>query len=353
MVSTFAGSGIAGATDGSGIGASFNYPRGVTVDASGNIYIADNGNNKIRKITSSGVVSTLAGNGNIGAADGNGTTASFSTPDAVAVDASGNVYVADEVNNKIRKITPSGVVSTLAGSGTTASTDGIGIAASFNHPGGIAIDVSGNVYVTEFITNKIRKISQAGVVATLAGSGANGSADGIGSVASFSSPVGVTVDDLGNVYVADDGNNKIRKITQGGYTISPNLPTGLSFDSGTGIISGTPTVATPTTNYTVTAYNSAGSNTTTVVIATATLGTNSFEKNSMEIYPNPTKNQINLQFPNQIKADKIVISDLTGKVILTQTSFPNQVDISQIANGMYIIQAFSGKEKFTSKFIKE
>ena len=274
VVSTFAGNGIAGATDGSGIGASFNFPRGVTVDASGNIYVADNGNNKIRKITSSGVVSTLAGNGNVGAADGNGTTASFSTPDAVAVDATGNVYVADEVNNKIRKITPSGVVSTLAGSGTAASTDGIGTIASFNHPGGIAIDASGNVYVTEFLTNKIRKISQAGVVATLAGSGANGSADGIGSAASFSSPVGVTVDALGNVYVADDGNNKIRKITQGGYTISPNLPAGLSFDSTTGIISGTPTVVTPATNYTITASNASGSSSTIVSIATVTTTSN-------------------------------------------------------------------------------
>ncbi|WP_219621531.1 NHL repeat-containing protein [Cupriavidus pauculus] len=216
VVSTLAGSGSSGSADGTGAAASFSYPYGVAVDASGTVYVADTFNHEIRKITSTGVVSTLAGSGSSGSADGTGTAASFSTPFGVAVDASGNVYVADQGNQLIRKITPTGVVSTLAGSGSLGSTDGIGTAASFNAPSGIAVDASGNVYVVDQGSHAIRKITPTGVVSTLAGSGSSGSADGIGTAASFSSPFGVAVDASANVYVADQGSHAIRKITPAG-----------------------------------------------------------------------------------------------------------------------------------------
>ena len=216
MVSTFAGSGSEGSTDGTGTGASFRSPTGVAVDASGNVYVADYYNHKIRKISPTGVVSTLAGSESEGDTDGTSANARFAYPHDVAVDASGNVYVADRGNHKIRKISPTGVVSTLAGSGSQGSADGTGRSASFYYPTGVAVDTGGDVYVADTSSNKIRKISPAGVVSTLAGAARAGNSDGTGSSASFSYPTGVAVDTGGNVYVADSGNHKIRRISPAG-----------------------------------------------------------------------------------------------------------------------------------------
>ncbi|MFV8270789.1 NHL repeat-containing protein [Flavobacterium sp. GT2N3] len=214
VVTTFAGNIIPGSIDGVGTKASFVGPSGLTIDASGNLYIADTGNNKIRKISPTGVVTTVAGTGVGGGVDGDRSQASFLAPTDVAVDASGNLYVADISNNKIRKINPSGTVSTFAGSGIEGSMDGVGVLASFHHPRNITID-DGNLYVSEWGSHKIRKISPAGVVTTLAGGG-NFGVDGTGSSASFGLPSGITIDALGNLYVADIHSNKIRKITPNG-----------------------------------------------------------------------------------------------------------------------------------------
>jgi sugar lactone lactonase YvrE len=216
LVTTLAGSGEKGDTDGSAAAATFNGPEGVAVDTGGNVYVADFGNDAIRKVTPAGVVTTLAGLGTPGNADGTGSAASFNGPEGVAVDSAGNVYVADYGNNEIRKISSAGVVTTLAGSGAQGKADGTGSAASFNGPEGVAVDSAGNVYVADSGNNEIRKISSAGVVTTLAGSGAQGNADGIGRGASFDGPEGVAVDSAGNVYVGDEFNNEIRKITPAG-----------------------------------------------------------------------------------------------------------------------------------------
>ncbi|MEY2621629.1 MAG: Virginiamycin lyase [Pseudomonadota bacterium] len=213
-VSTLAGR-LSGFLDGTGTGASFNHPYGVAVDGSGNVLVADYDNHRIRKITSAGVVSTMAGM-SMGYVDGTGTGASFNSPSGVVVDGSGNVFVADRNNHRIRKITPAGVVSTLAGSGNTGSTDGNGTAASFNNPFGLTIDGSGNVFVADRTNHLIRKITPAGAVSTLAGSGSSGSADGSGMAASFYYPQGVVLDDLGQLVVADYFNHRIRKITPTG-----------------------------------------------------------------------------------------------------------------------------------------
>lgn len=215
LVTTFAGTGVQGRADGPDT-ATFNSPLGVAVDGSGNLYIADYGNDVIRKISPAGVVSTLAGTGAIGADNGAGNAATFNLPEGVAIDASGNVYVADNGNNLIRKITPAGVVSTLAGSGTAGSANGTGTSASFKSPFGVAVDAAGNVYVADSGNNLIRKITPSGVVTTLAGSGARGANNASGPAASFNTPSGVAVDASGNVYVADENNNQIRKITPAG-----------------------------------------------------------------------------------------------------------------------------------------
>ncbi len=193
--------------------ASFDGPRGVAVDANGNVYVADQNNNMIREISPTGQVTTLAGNGTKGSSNGPGTSATFAQPEGVAVDASGNLYVADFGNNMIRKISPTGSVSTLAGNGTAGSANGTGSAATFNGPTGIAVDLSGNVYVTDYFSNLIRLISPSGAVRTLAGSGTAGSTNGVATGASFNAPCGIAVDAGGNAYVADQLNQKIRMIT--------------------------------------------------------------------------------------------------------------------------------------------
>jgi serine/threonine protein kinase, bacterial len=215
LVSTFAGTGKAGAANGLDT-ATFNSPLGVAVDGSGNVYVADYSNNLIRRISPAGIVSTLAGSAASGADNNTGTAATFDLPEGIAVDAADNVYVADNGNNMIRKITPAGVVTTLAGSGMAGSANGTGTSASFNSPFGIALDVAGNVYVADAGNNMIRKITPAGVVTTIAGSGIKGASNGSASAATFNTPSGVAVDAAGNVYVADENNNMIRKITAAG-----------------------------------------------------------------------------------------------------------------------------------------
>jgi len=234
-VSTLAGTaGSSGSTNGPGAAARFYHPFDVAADLhSGLVYVADYGNQLIRKITSAGVVTTLAGQAvGSGSVNGSGSAARFSSPVGAAVDGSGNVYVADYGNALVRKITPAGVVTTLAGmAGVTGTNNGTGTAARFNGPAGVAVDGSGNVYVAEYDNNAIRKITRAGVVSTLAGRpGTSGTNNGTGTAARFNSPVGVAVDASGSVYVADTGNHAIRKISPAG--VVTNLA-GLVGTSGT------------------------------------------------------------------------------------------------------------------------
>ena len=216
--------GSAGSADGTGTEARFCYPQGIAVDQAGNVFVADSGNNTIRRITPAGAVTTLAGQARMaGSADGTGKTARFNYPNSVAVDATGNIYVADLYNATIRKVTPAGVVTTLAGqAGKAGSADGKGRAARFNFPFSVAVDEADNVYVADINNNAIRKVTPTGVVTTLAGklTYTVGQADGTGAAAQFCNPAGLAVDSAGNVYVADTGNQTIRRITPDGKAMT-------------------------------------------------------------------------------------------------------------------------------------
>ena len=238
VVTTLAGiAGISGSTDAVGGAASFNFNAhsSIAADRAGNVYVTDTNNNTIRKITSAGTVTTLAGTAGIsGQIDSIGTAANFNAPTGIATDNAGNVYVADS-SNTIRKITPTGVVTTLAGTaGISGSKGGTGAAASFNSPSGIAADSAGNIYVADSMNSTVRRITPAGVVTTVAGTaGISGSTDASGAAASFNRPDSVASDYAGNVYVADTNNNTVRKITASGeVTTVAGKPGASSFTSG-------------------------------------------------------------------------------------------------------------------------
>jgi serine/threonine protein kinase/sugar lactone lactonase YvrE len=217
-ISTFAGQpGVKGFADGPSLQSEFRLPNNVAADAAGNVYVADTANDCVRKITPAGVVSTVAGLAHSrGSADGSGTnTARFWSPFGLALDSAGNIFVADTGNNTIRKISPAGVVTTIAGlAGQAGSDDGVGSAARFRNPWDVAVDNAGDVYVADMSNDTIRKITPDGRVHTFAGQpGMSGNTDGWGNSARFNNPFGVAVDSAGNVYVSDTANNVIRKIT--------------------------------------------------------------------------------------------------------------------------------------------
>ncbi len=220
VTTTIAGSvSTSGANDGSGLAAQFSDPTGLAMDANGNLYLADNQNHTIRKLAPDATVSTLAGQSGVaGSADGTGTNALFSNPSGLVVDGTGNIYVTDTGNHTLRRISPGGAVVTLAGmAGESGPTNGPGNLARFNSPLGIALDKSGVLYVADSGNHAIREVTPAGMVTTLAGLLENwGSTDGTGGGALFNSPTGVAVDSAGNVFVSDSNNHTISKITPAG-----------------------------------------------------------------------------------------------------------------------------------------
>jgi serine/threonine protein kinase, bacterial len=209
-VSIFAGDEDRGFADGNTDSARFGEEAGIVADATGNIFVADAQNNRIRKISASGKVTTVAGNGVPGFKDGPGSAAEFNFPRGITIDPQGNLFVADGSNFRIRKITPDGTVSTIAGGDKEGSTDGSVATALFEYPNDIVADEAGNLFVLDM--SRVRKISANGEVTTIAGSD-DGYADGEGAYAKFFTPDGIGIDLQGNIYVADTNNNRIRKIS--------------------------------------------------------------------------------------------------------------------------------------------
>lgn len=217
-VTTLAGSaGLSGGTNATGTAARFNAPTGIAVDSAGNVFVCDTGNHTIRKITSAGVVTTLAGSpGTSGTTNANGSNARFNSPQGITLDGSGNLYIADSGNHCVRKVTPAGDVTTFAGlAGSSGSTDATGSVARFNTPKSITLDTSGTIHVADSNNHTIRRITASGIVTTVAGlAGTSGSANGAGTTARFSNPSGiVTTPDGFNLYIADTANHTIRRNT--------------------------------------------------------------------------------------------------------------------------------------------
>jgi uncharacterized protein (TIGR03437 family) len=235
-IRTFAGGGSATGDNGPAIDAQLNAPNGVAVDSSGNLYIADTGNNRVRKV-SNGIISTVAGNGTYGFGGDNGPagSAELNAPSGVAVDSSGNLYIADTANNRIREVSH-GVISTVAGNGTQGfgGDNGPAAGAQLNQPNGVAVDSAGNLYIADLGNNRVRQVSN-GVVSTVAGNGTRGfSGDGgPATSAQLYFPEGVAVDSAGNLYIADQWNDRIRKVSNGLIgTVAGSWFNGYSGDNG-------------------------------------------------------------------------------------------------------------------------
>lgn len=215
VVKTFAGDGTKDFADGTLLSAKFSFPEDVAVAPDGSIFITDVFNHRIRKIASTQVI-TFAGNSTAGIINGNGAAAQFIYPFNLAIDGKGNLYSTDENDGRIRKITSVANVSTHAGIETSGFLNGDATIARFGFGNYIVSDVDGNIYVSDAINNRIRKVSNTGTVSTIAGSGELGFAEGSGTIAKFSSPGGIVIDRTGNIFVADRGNHRIRKITPSG-----------------------------------------------------------------------------------------------------------------------------------------
>jgi sugar lactone lactonase YvrE len=215
-LTVFAGGTDDGLVDGTGTAAQFFSPGGLALGINGNLYVADTDNNAIRKITPTGVVTTLAGGSGSGFLNGTGTAAKFHSPSDITADSTGNCYLTDKDNHAIRKLTPEGLVTTMAGSGTSGFANGTGTSAAFSYPSSITINNTNVLYVSDSWNNAIRKITPEGAVTTLAGGNGIGFTDGSGTAATFSSPDGIAIDSTGNLFVADYDNNAIRKITPAG-----------------------------------------------------------------------------------------------------------------------------------------
>jgi sugar lactone lactonase YvrE len=247
IISTIAGTGTAGYSGDGGpaTAAELHHPTGLAIDASGNIYVSDAGNNRVRKISSAGTISTIAGNGTVGyTGDGAAATAAqLNYPTGLALDAAGTLFIADNGNNCVRKVTTAGIIQAAAGIGGVgmggASGDG-GPAtnASLWHPNDMAFDASGNLYILDGFNRRVRMVNGSGTISTFAGNSSAATANfygdgGLAKWAHFVYPYGIAIDAAGNVYIADEGNNRIRKINTSG-TISTYAGIGLRGHSGDG-----------------------------------------------------------------------------------------------------------------------
>ena len=350
VVSTFAGSGIGGFADGIASVAQFNGIDGLAVDTAGNVYVADTNNHRIRKISAAGVVSTLAGSTQ-GYANGTGTAARFNNPSGVAVDAAGNVFVTDTFNYRIRKITPAGVVSTLAGSGIAGFANGSGTAAQFNKTYGIAVNDTGSIFVADALNHRVRKITASGVVTTFAGS-VYGYANGNGTAAKFSYPYGITVDVTGNVYVTDAEDNRIRKITIAGM-VSTLAGSGIGgFADGIGTTAQFINPCGVTVDAVGSVFISDATNHRIRKI-TNSLSTADYNQNQVLIYPNPVSSIINIDLGDSI-ASKVILFDMNGRVMQTENIVNSSgIEICNLANGMYLMQITTDKGVVSKKIVKK
>lgn len=325
-ISTIAGKGTAGfsGNDGAATAAELKNPTGVAVDNAGNVYVLDFGNNCIRKITTSGNIVAYAGDGALGfAGDGGAATAAkLYQPAGMYMDAANNLFIADGFNHRVRKVDAAGVITTVAGSGVMGSSgDGGGaLSAKLNAAAGVGTDASGNIYIADKSNHRIRKVDASGTISTLAGNDTAGYTGdgGTATAAKLNKPLSIKADAAGNLYVVDMGNNRIRKIAADGTiaTIAGTTAVGYSGDGG-------PATAAAFTWPADVALDTAGN------IYIADQGNNCIRKISkpsaaiaqvqaaqpLHVFPNPSAGSFLIELPVKVGAAVVTITDATGRIV--------------------------------------
>ena len=362
VISTIVGTGTAGNTGDGGPAnaATISAPLSVKVDAAGNLFIADFGNSRIRKVTPAGIISTVAGTTNGFAGDGGAATAAqINNPTDVGVDAAGNIYICDYGNNKIRKVTTTGIISTLAGSTAGFSGDGgPATAAEFNSPNGIHVDASGNVLVADLNNNRVREVSTSGMIQTIAGNDTAGySGDGgAATAAKLRRPAFITKDSVGNIFFSDLSNHVVRRISTtgiittiagnnaagSGYTgdggpateAQLNQPTGVNFDA--------------MGNFYITVQGSHAVRKITPP-STAVNNTIAMPKSTVSIYPNPANQIVNIA--GIVTGSSVTIIDAVGKVVYQATAQSSHITIgtAHLSAGTYIVKVTGSNNATTTQ----
>lgn len=369
IITTIAGKGTSGFSGdgGAATAAELKRPTHVAVDASGNVYITDADNARIRKVNTSGVISTYAGNGSLGFAGDGGpaTDGKLYQPAALSLDATGNLYIADGFNQRIRKVTPAGVLSTVAGKGTYgfSGDGGSAIVAEFNGTQGVAIDGAGNIFVGDKNNNRIRKVNTAGTISTYAGKDTAGySGDsGAATLAKLKNPTSVRVGKSGELFFVDFGNNLIRKVDASGI-ISTIAGTGAVGTTGDGGPATAATFTWPTDIALDTAGNlyiaDQGNHRIRKIQFAPTTSTPSIAAHTspLNIFPNPSQNVINIALPAEIRSGSLVIRDMAGNVVTNETLHaPKGVynyPVSALAPGSYVIVIYTSDKTYYGKVDK-
>jgi hypothetical protein len=370
IISTFAGTGTSGYSGDNGQATAAQMaPSAIAVDDAGNIYIAEGSNNCVRKITRLGVITTIAGTSTAGFMGDNGpaSSAALSNPIALATDHAGSLYISDQGNNRIRIINSAGVIATVAGGGTGGLGDGgQATASTLSVPAGIALDRAGNLFIADQSNNVIRKVSITGIISTFAGTGISGySGDGGPAIAAkFNFPVNVGVDSSNNVYVVEGNNSAIRKIDASGTitTIAGNGTSGFSGDGG-------PATAAKVNYPSAVAFDTLGNmffadlNNNRVrkvgPISRVAVTPVSRESGSIELMPNPTTGSLTVKGTfNLLNDDNALMQviDMTGKTVFSSTAQTHTgklntlLQLTDIPAGMYLLHVMCGDEKQVSVF---
>ena len=362
IITTIAGNGIGGYSGDGGwaTAASIYDITGVAVDKYGSVYIADKSNQRIRKVDTIGIITTIAGTG-IASYNGDNiiaTTAQLNNPRGVAIDTKGNVYIADQANERIRKIDTQGIITTVIGNGTIgfSGDNGQATLAQLNNPYSLAIDRIGNIYVCDVDNQRIRKIDTTGIITSVAGNGTGGySGDNeIATTAALNEPIGVATDTNGNIYIADGWNNRIRLVNNMGI-INTIVGTGASGFAGDGNPAILATLYLPygiAISKTGSIYIADNGNNRIRKTAIPTLIKNTIYKQELQIFPNPNNGSFTILISSTTKAEAFLsITNLLGQIIL-QTTLPTNTPTQIILKapiGLYDLKVRCEGEIINSK----
>ena len=363
IITTFAGDDTAGYSGDGGlaIAAKLNQPYGIATDVAGNVYITDEGNNVIRRVSTAGVINTYAGTGTPGYT-GNGGLADHATlngPEGIAIDSSDNLYIADRNNNVIREVSSLGVINTIAGNGTPgySGDNGNALVANLYSPSGVAVDVAGNVYIADQINNVVRKVTySSGIITTYAGTGIAGATGdgGAANVAQLTRPSSVSLDQAGSVYIADQGNYVIRRVDSlgnislfaGRYTEGYTGDGGLSMNADLGLPSGV--YADGWRRIYIADYN----NNVVRIVTQDVLGISAVNTVStgIKVYPNPTTGMLNVEIRGAVNNASVAVTDILGNTVITAAGTPNTVlNLSDLPAGDYLVKVVNGSVTYTNK----